>query len=79
MASNRACRLWVNMIRTLDVEMMVPQHGRPFKGKKMIKDFLDWLDKLPCGVDLLTKQHYSVPGKLSVTMKENKPKIKLVK
>ena len=63
MASNRACRLWVNMIRQLDVEMIVPQHGRPFVGKAMIKPFLDWLEVLPCGIDLLTNQHYTVPDK----------------
>jgi len=32
MVSNKVCRLWVNMIRKLDVQMMVPQHGRPFEG-----------------------------------------------
>ncbi len=67
MTSNHVCRLWVNMIRQLDVNMMIPQHGRPFSGKAMIKRFLDWFEQLPCGVDLLTKQHYSVPDK-SVVM-----------
>lgn len=62
MVSNKACRLWANMIRKLDVEMMVPQHGRSFKGKEMINQFLDWISKLECGVDLLTEQSYSLPG-----------------
>jgi flavorubredoxin len=61
MVSNKAARLWVNMIRNLDIEMMVPQHGRPFKGKEMVNQFLDWFEKLECGVDLMTQQYYSVP------------------
>jgi flavorubredoxin len=61
MVSNKVCRLWVNMIRGLDVEMIVPQHGRPFKGGEMINRFLDWFEQLECGVDTLTQHHYMVP------------------
>lgn len=61
MVSNKVCRLWVNMIRTLDVEMMVPQHGRPFKGKEMINEFLNWFEQLECGTDNLFQQHYKIP------------------
>ena len=53
MAWNRACRIWVQMVRELDVEMIVPQHGLPFFGKDMIKQFLDWLEGLECGTDLM--------------------------
>jgi len=60
MNSNRACRLWVNMIRTLDVAQIVPQHGRRFVGAQMIGQFLDWLEQLECGVDLMTQQDYSI-------------------
>lgn len=61
MVSNKACRLWANMIRQLDVEMMVPQHGRSFQGKEMIGKFLDWISNLECGVDLLTQDSYKLP------------------
>jgi len=61
MASNKVCRYWVNMIRGLDVEWMVPQHGRSFKGKAMIEVLLDWLEDLKCGVDLLTQDNYILP------------------
>jgi flavorubredoxin len=61
MVSNKVCRLWVNMVRTLDVEMIVPQHGRPFKGKDMIEEFLTWFEQLECGIDNLQQQHYTVP------------------
>ncbi len=53
MASNRACRVWVQRVRGLDVEMMVPQHGKSFVGKDKVNAFLDWFERLECGVDLL--------------------------
>lgn len=61
MVSNKVCRLWVNMIRKLDVEMIVPQHGRPFKGKEMINQFLNWFADLECGIDLMEQQNYIIP------------------
>jgi flavorubredoxin len=61
MVSNKACRLWVNMIRKLDVAMIVPQHGRPFVGYEMVNNFLDWFENLKCGVDVITEQFYQVP------------------
>jgi len=61
MTSNRACRLWANMVRAMDVEMLVPQHGRPFKGKAMVERFLDWISDLECGVDRLSQLDYVVP------------------
>ncbi len=59
MASNKACRLWANMVRDMDVQMMVPQHGSPFVGKAMVNRFLDWISSLPCGIDLLNQTSYS--------------------
>ena len=61
MGSNFICRLWVNMIRQLDVEMIVPQHGRPFVGKQMVEKFLNWFEELKCGIDLMKVKSYSVP------------------
>jgi len=61
MVSNRACRLWANMVRNMDVEMLVPQHGRPFVGRAMIHRFLDWISTLECGVDRLTQADYQLP------------------
>ncbi len=61
MSGNKACRYWANMVRTLDIKWMVPQHGRPFKGKKVIHQFLDWISDLHCGVDLVTQDTYRVP------------------
>jgi flavorubredoxin len=61
MGSNKILRLWVNMVRQLDVEWIVPQHGRSFKGKEMIDEFLDWLEELQCGIDLMTQDNYLLP------------------
>lgn len=61
MVSNKVCRLWANMIRKLDVEMIVPQHGAPFKGKAMIEQFLQWVENLECGIDNLQSSHYQIP------------------
>jgi flavorubredoxin len=54
MASNHACRTWVRQVRALDVEVLVPQHGLRFAGREMVGRFLDWLERLECGVDLMT-------------------------
>ncbi len=61
MVSNKVCRLWANMIRQLDVQMMVPQHGRPFEGPEMVEKFLCWIENLQCGVDRLTQKFYQLP------------------
>ncbi len=61
MVSNKVCRLWVNMIRKMDIDMIVPQHGKPFHGNEMIGHFLDWIEGLQCGIDLLTERDYRVP------------------
>ena len=61
MASNKACRFWAQMVREMDVAMIVPQHGRPFVGPTMINAFLDWIEQLECGLDLMTQQDYRLP------------------
>ena len=61
MCSNKVTKLWANMVRTMDVEMIVPQHGQPFAGKEMINKFLDWISDLECGIDLLSQHNYRCP------------------
>ena len=61
MNSNKVCRYWVNMIRGLEVEAIVPQHGRAFFGKAVVNEFLDWLTDLECGIDLMAQSNYQVP------------------
>ncbi|WP_028240622.1 oxygen-binding di-iron domain-containing protein [Stutzerimonas azotifigens] len=61
MAGNKACRLWAQMVRKMDVERIVPQHGRPFIGPEMVTTFLDWIETLECGLDLLGPEDYQLP------------------
>lgn len=58
MVSNRVCRLWAQMVRRMDIEMIVPQHGRPFAGKPMVQRFIEWVESLDCGVDRMTERDY---------------------
>lgn len=62
MVSNKACRLWANMVRGMEVAMLVPQHGRYFVGPGAIGAFLDWIEHLECGIDLFTQEHYRFPA-----------------
>ena len=54
-------RLWAGMVRTLDIEMIVPQHGARFVGKAMCNRFIDWVENLQCGVDLMDERNYRAP------------------
>ncbi|NLC09971.1 MAG: MBL fold metallo-hydrolase, partial [Gammaproteobacteria bacterium] len=61
MVSNKVIKLWVNMVRKLDLDIIAPQHGRIFKGKAMIDAFLSWVENLECGIDVLTQDDYCEP------------------
>lgn len=52
-ASQRAGAAWARMVRSLDIEVIAPQHGAAFKGKEMVARFIDWVANEPCGVDLI--------------------------
>jgi len=60
MVSNKILRLWARMVKTLDISMIVPQHGAPLEGKA-INEFIEWVQDLSCGVDLMTDVNYVVP------------------
>jgi len=61
MNGNKACRFWANMVRSLEIDAIVPQHGRPFIGKKIVNEFINWIEHLECGLDLFTQQNYQIP------------------
>ena len=61
MVANKICRYWANMVRTLDINMIVPQHGARFEGREMVSRFVNWIENLPCGVDLMTQTQYRAP------------------
>ncbi len=58
--SNKVCRLWAHMVRQLDIDMIVPQHGRALAGRA-VNEFIDWIENLDCGVDLMTQDNYRIP------------------
>ena len=60
MSGNKACKYWVEMVRQLDLDYMVPQHGPHFKGKQMINMFLDWFEHLECGIDLISQNDFCI-------------------
>jgi flavorubredoxin len=62
MVSNKILRFWAQMVRGLDIEQIVPQHGQRFVGKAMCNKLIDWLEQLPCGIDLMTQDSYRLPG-----------------
>ncbi|AKV04450.1 CDP-abequose synthase [Labilithrix luteola] len=61
MAGNRAMKVWARTARKLDIEVICPQHGAYFRGKEMVKRFIDWADDFACGPDLLADE-YAIPS-----------------
>lgn len=59
MGSTRALKLWLDLVRQLDVETIAPQHGAMFRGRDTVERFLTWLDTLEVGVDRL--KPYTLP------------------
>lgn len=52
MCNNAALRKWVSQVRQYEIDLLVPQHGALLQ-KHQIEPFLDWLENLYCGTDLL--------------------------
>ncbi len=61
MSGQKVGKFWANMVRELDIEWIVPQHGRPFHGKDMVDKFINWVENTPCGLDLITQENYQIP------------------
>ena len=61
MCSNRVMRAWAKMVRTLDIDIIAPQHGAFFRGKPMVERFIAWCEELPCGIDLM-EDVYRIPS-----------------
>ncbi len=60
MVSNKVMRLWAAMVRELDIDMIVPQHGAPLRGAA-VGEFIAWAEELACGVDLMGAGQYRLP------------------
>jgi len=61
MPNSRAMKIWVNTVRQLDIEMIAPQHGAMFPNKELSNRFIDWIDGLSCGTDLMP-DCYDIPS-----------------
>ena len=59
--SRKVCRFWGNMVRQLEIDQIVPQHGSRFVGKAAVNEFISWVEGLECGVDLMTQSNYQIP------------------
>lgn len=60
MVSNKILRFWAQMVRELDITAIVPQHGAPIQGAA-VKQFIDWVETLDCGIDLMSAANYRAP------------------
>jgi flavorubredoxin len=61
MVSNKVLRLWADMVSTLKISMIVPQHGCPLAGPA-VGEFIAWARELACGIDLMGPGNYRVPA-----------------
>ncbi len=53
MPSNKVLRMWAEMARTMDIEIIAPQHGAFFPNKEMCNQFIDWIETIDSGIDLM--------------------------
>jgi len=60
MNSNQVCRYWANMASGMEIDMIVPQHGRALVGKA-VRAFIRWIGDLQCGIDLMNQANYKLP------------------
>ncbi len=61
MPNTRALKIWVNTVRQLDIDIIAPQHGAMFTSKELSERFIDWIDTLTCGTDLMPDK-YDIPA-----------------
>jgi len=59
-SSSRALKAWVRTVRKLEIQTIAPQHGAILR-TPAVGPFIDWLDGLSCGVDLLGDE-YPIPA-----------------
>jgi flavorubredoxin len=54
-ATPKVLKLWASMVRSLDIAHIAPQHGAMLMEKEHVEQFIDWVEGLSCGVDVLEK------------------------
>lgn len=53
MPSTKALKMWARTARQLDIEIIAPQHGAVFASRETSTRFIDWIDSIECGVDVM--------------------------
>lgn len=61
MPSGHANRQWAEMVSSLDIEMIVPQHGAIFPNAEMSRRFIQWVAELPGAAESM-KATYAIPA-----------------
>jgi len=61
MPSRKVCAAWAAMVRQLDIQMIVPQHGARFTGKDVCDRFISWIEAEPTAADDQPAQFFSLP------------------
>jgi flavorubredoxin len=62
---NAVLRAWAKLVRTLDVEILAPQHGAVMRGRDCVEKFLRWVEGLACGIDVMSNV-YAMPAEAVV-------------
>lgn len=58
--SSKALKMWIKTIKGLDIEIIAPQHGAIFPNQSLVEKFIQWLDTLECGLDLMGDE-FTIP------------------
>jgi len=61
MPTTKALKMWVSTVRRMDIEIIAPQHGAIFPNREIVGRFIEWIDTLACGVDLMN-EFFTIPG-----------------
>ena len=51
--SGQLLKIWANTVKQLDIKIIAPQHGAIMAGTDTVAQFIDWVQTLSCGVDLM--------------------------
>ncbi len=62
MASSRVLKAWARTVKKLDIDVLAPQHGAIFTSKDMVHRFIDWVESLEVGVDVLGDEYPVIEG-----------------
>jgi flavorubredoxin len=51
--TSKPLKMWAATARKLDIDIIAPQHGAMITDRAMVQRFIDWVDGLSCGVELM--------------------------